>query len=60
MISKKELLYVFPFGFAAWLGGLIFIDRRTPEKARETMNQAAEEIVKKKVCLQFQAISGDA
>ena len=49
VVAKKELMYIWPFGLGAWLAGLIFIDRVNTEKARNTMNEAAEEIKKKNV-----------
>ncbi|XP_037935531.1 1-acyl-sn-glycerol-3-phosphate acyltransferase alpha [Teleopsis dalmanni] len=38
VVAKRELFYAWPFGLAAWLAGLIFIDRVRGEKARETLN----------------------
>ncbi|CAL4093408.1 unnamed protein product, partial [Meganyctiphanes norvegica] len=43
-IAKKELFYAMPFGFTAWLCGTRFIDRRNPDKAKESMNIALEYI----------------
>jgi len=40
VVAKKELLYVFPFSLAAWLCGLVFIDRKHAEKAKESINNA--------------------
>ncbi|KAG5682760.1 hypothetical protein PVAND_012093 [Polypedilum vanderplanki] len=45
VIAKKELLYAGPFGIAAYLSGLIFIDRHS-SKGKETMNQAMEVLKK--------------
>ncbi|XP_063697482.1 1-acyl-sn-glycerol-3-phosphate acyltransferase beta-like [Culicoides brevitarsis] len=36
-IAKKELFYVLPFGPAAWLCGLRYIDRSSSKKAFETL-----------------------
>nr|XP_022903497.1 1-acyl-sn-glycerol-3-phosphate acyltransferase alpha [Onthophagus taurus] len=47
VVAKKEILYAWPFGLAAWLCGLIFIDRMNSEKARTTMKEAAEWIKSK-------------
>uniref|UniRef100_T1H567 1-acylglycerol-3-phosphate O-acyltransferase n=1 Tax=Megaselia scalaris TaxID=36166 RepID=T1H567_MEGSC len=47
VVAKRELFYAWPFGLAAWLAGLIFIDRVRSEKARSTLN-AANHIVKSK------------
>lgn len=54
VVAKKELLYAWPFGLAAWLTGLIFIDRVHPEEAHKAMNLAAEDIKKKKVMYHLQ------
>lgn len=49
VVAKKELLYAWPFGLAAWLCGLIFIPRMNTDEAKNLMNQAAENIKKDKV-----------
>lgn len=51
VVAKKELLYVFPFGFCAYLCGLIFIDRHQVDKAKNTMNEAMHELKKKNIKL---------
>lgn len=38
VVAKRELFYAWPFGLAAWLAGLTFIDRVRGEKARNTLN----------------------
>lgn len=48
-IARRELFYIWPFGLAAWLAGLIFIDRRNAEKARLLINDTTEYIKEKKV-----------
>ena len=48
-IARRELFYVWPFGLAAWLAGLIFIDRRNAEKARLLINDTAKYVKEKKV-----------
>ncbi|KAI4457480.1 1-acyl-sn-glycerol-3-phosphate acyltransferase [Holotrichia oblita] len=48
VVAKKELFYAWPFGLAAWLAGLIFIDRMNSEKARKTMQDAAESVKAKR------------
>jgi len=58
VVAKKEVFYVWPVGLAAWLCGLIFIDRMNSEKARSILNTATKEIIEKKVkndraCWQF-------
>lgn len=51
VVAKRELFYVWPFGLAAWLAGLIFIDRVRGEKARDTLNQVNSKIKKQKIKL---------
>ena len=46
---KKELYYTPILGMAAWLGGVIFVDRNNPGKARNVMNKAVEQVKKEKV-----------
>lgn len=49
VVAKKEIFYAWPVGLAAWLCGLIFIDRMNSEKARSALNTATKEITNKKV-----------
>ncbi|XP_058446773.1 1-acyl-sn-glycerol-3-phosphate acyltransferase alpha-like [Malaya genurostris] len=51
VIAKKELLYTGPFGIGAWLGGLIFIDRKNAEKAHSAMNDCTDMLKEKRVKL---------
>ncbi|CAD6216435.1 GSCOCG00004593001-RA-CDS [Cotesia congregata] len=51
VVAKKELFYAWPFGLAAWLCGLIFIDRMNSEKARTALNTATDKIKEKKIKL---------
>lgn len=51
VIAKKELFYVWPFGLAAYLSGLVFIPRLKSEQAKVVMNQAAEDVKQKKIKL---------
>ncbi|XP_065345108.1 1-acyl-sn-glycerol-3-phosphate acyltransferase alpha [Cloeon dipterum] len=51
VVAKKELLYAWPFGLAAWLCGLIFIDRHNSNTAKESMNQATKHIQDNKIKL---------
>lgn len=48
-ISKKEILYFFPFGFAAYLWGTIFVDRQNRKSALNVINQQSNAINEKKV-----------
>lgn len=44
VIAKKEVLYLGLFGWAAWLWGTIFINRRKGEEAHETVNATTKTI----------------
>ena len=41
VLVKKELLYAGLFGLAAWLCGIVFIDRLDRNKARNTMDRVS-------------------
>ncbi|XP_055685235.1 1-acyl-sn-glycerol-3-phosphate acyltransferase beta-like [Lutzomyia longipalpis] len=41
-IAKKEMFYVFPFGPAAWLAGLPYIDRQSPKSGYQTLGRCAK------------------
>ena len=43
-LSKKELMWMFPVGWAAKMAGTIFIDRSNRERAVNSLHQAAAEI----------------
>lgn len=51
VVAKRELFYAWPFGLAAWLCGLVFIDRMQTDKARSQLCAAAEVIKSKKIKL---------
>ncbi|XP_068158640.1 1-acyl-sn-glycerol-3-phosphate acyltransferase alpha [Drosophila tropicalis] len=51
VVAKRELFYAWPFGLAAWLAGLIFIDRVRGEKARDTLNDVNRRIKKQRIKL---------
>lgn len=51
VVAKRELFYAWPFGLAAWLAGLIFIDRVRGEKARDTLNAVNRRIKKQRIKL---------
>ncbi|XP_043253790.1 1-acyl-sn-glycerol-3-phosphate acyltransferase alpha [Colletes gigas] len=51
VVGKKELFYAWPFGLAAWLCGLIFIDRMNSEKSHQCINTATNHIKNKKIKL---------
>ncbi|XP_059481137.1 1-acyl-sn-glycerol-3-phosphate acyltransferase alpha-like [Neocloeon triangulifer] len=41
-VAKKEIFYAWPFGLAAWLAGVVFIDRINSDKARGQLAHAAK------------------
>lgn len=49
VVAKKEIFYAWPFGLAAWLCGLIFIDRMHSERAKTTINVAVQYLKENKV-----------
>ena len=49
ILAKKELIYAGTFGVAAWLCGVVFIDRMSSDKARNTMKETAQNLVKNNV-----------
>lgn len=51
VVAKRELFYAWPFGLAAWLAGLIFIDRVRGEKARDTLNAVNRRIKEQRIKL---------
>ncbi|XP_011872696.1 PREDICTED: 1-acyl-sn-glycerol-3-phosphate acyltransferase alpha isoform X3 [Vollenhovia emeryi] len=44
VISKKEILYLGPFGLACWLWGTVFIDRKNATESCQIINATAESI----------------
>ncbi|XP_067216144.1 1-acyl-sn-glycerol-3-phosphate acyltransferase alpha isoform X2 [Linepithema humile] len=51
VVAKKEIFYAWPVGLAAWLCGLIFIDRMNSQSARSVINDATQEIKTNKIKL---------
>ena len=49
VVAKKELLYAGPFGIAAWLCGLVFIDRLNSEASRLAINNSIKNLREKEV-----------
>ncbi|ESO02706.1 hypothetical protein HELRODRAFT_94757 [Helobdella robusta] len=47
-LAKKELVYLGSFGIAAWLSGIIFVDRANHTSAINTMKHVAEIMKEKK------------
>lgn len=51
VVAKRELFFAWPFGLAAWLCGLIFINRMQSDSARDSINKASTNIKNKKIKL---------
>ncbi|CAF1280761.1 unnamed protein product [Adineta steineri] len=51
ILAKKELIWALPFGFAAWLTGLEFVDRKNRERSSETMRQVTKKVQDKSLRL---------
>lgn len=51
VVAKRELFYAWPFGLAAWLCGLIFINRMQSESSRKQLTSASTHIKNKKIKL---------
>lgn len=51
VVAKRELFFAWPFGLAAWLCGLIFINRMQSDRARDQLRQATTNIKNKKIKL---------
>ncbi|XP_014259114.1 1-acyl-sn-glycerol-3-phosphate acyltransferase alpha [Cimex lectularius] len=49
VVAKKELLYAGPFGLAAWLCGLVFIDRLNSEASRQAINNSINQLKENKI-----------
>lgn len=49
VVAKKELLYAGPFGLAAWLCGLVFIDRLNSEASRQAINNSIKQLRDKEI-----------
>ncbi|XP_012288695.1 1-acyl-sn-glycerol-3-phosphate acyltransferase beta [Orussus abietinus] len=47
VVSKKELFYVWPFGLAAWLGGVVFLNRSNRKQSSQHLNQTGNLLIKK-------------
>uniref|UniRef100_A0A0A9YMB9 1-acylglycerol-3-phosphate O-acyltransferase n=3 Tax=Lygus hesperus TaxID=30085 RepID=A0A0A9YMB9_LYGHE len=49
VVAKKELLYSGPFGLAAWLCGLVFINRLNSEASRQAINMTTKQLRENKI-----------
>ena len=49
-VAKREIMYCGPFGIAAYLVGLIFIDRMNSEESKSALKEAGRKIREEKVC----------
>ncbi|CAH2068463.1 unnamed protein product, partial [Iphiclides podalirius] len=47
-VAKKELMYAMPFGFAAYLAGVVFIDRKNTKRAYDQLKITSDVMVKQK------------
>ncbi|XP_063634632.1 1-acyl-sn-glycerol-3-phosphate acyltransferase beta-like [Cydia splendana] len=47
-VARKELFYVWPFGLAAYLCGVVFIDRNNPKDAYKTLQVTSDIMIKNK------------
>lgn len=47
IVARKEVFYVWPFGIAAWLSGIVFIDRVNARTANRQLIESSELINKK-------------
>ncbi|XP_072936226.1 1-acyl-sn-glycerol-3-phosphate acyltransferase alpha-like [Epargyreus clarus] len=48
-VARKEIFYVWPFGLAAYLAGVVFIDRNNSKDAYKQLKITSEVMVKNKV-----------
>lgn len=55
-IAKKELFYFWPFGFCAWLAGVVFIDRTNAPKSYGILMETAKLTMKDEVSITIKRI----
>lgn len=48
-VAKKEVFYVWPLGLAAYLCGIVFIDRSNPKNAYKQLEVTSDLMIKNKV-----------
>lgn len=48
-VARKELFYVWPFGLAAYLCGVVFIDRNNAKDAYKQLQVTSDIMIKNKV-----------
>lgn len=51
VIAKRGLLYAGTFGLAAWLCGLIFIDKKARDESKQLINEAFAHLKKENIKL---------
>lgn len=51
VIARMLLFFAIPFGPAAWLAGLIFINKDSPDRGIKKMNDAVGYLKKEKIKL---------
>ncbi|XP_041974260.1 1-acyl-sn-glycerol-3-phosphate acyltransferase alpha-like isoform X2 [Aricia agestis] len=47
-VARKELFYIWPFGLAAYLAGVVFIDRNNSKDAYKTLKATSDVMIKNK------------
>lgn len=52
-ITKKEYLYMVPYGPGSWLAGVVFVDRSSPKAAYKTLSDCAQKMNKDKVFIRI-------
>lgn len=52
-VAKKEIFYVWPFGLAAYLAGVVFIDRSSATKSYNKLNETSKLTQRDKVITVF-------
>jgi len=51
VIARMLLLFAGPYGPCAWLAGLVFINKDSPDKGIKKMNDAMEDLKKRNIKL---------
>lgn len=51
-VAKKEVFYVWPFGIAAYLAGVVFIDRSSASKSYNKLNETSKLTQRDKACIE--------
>ncbi|XP_051962073.1 1-acyl-sn-glycerol-3-phosphate acyltransferase alpha-like [Xyrauchen texanus] len=51
MVAKKELIWAGTVGMICWLGGIVFINRKKTNDAKNVMSDAAKTMLADQICL---------